>query len=56
MWKKSFEFLKGHLSPETVEKYGPPPQSVTETEKSEGAQPEPAAEAEGESSAASGGK
>ena len=24
LWKRSFEFLKDHLSPETVEKYGPP--------------------------------
>lgn len=26
LWKRSFEFLKDHLSPETVEKYGPPPE------------------------------
>ena len=24
LWKRSFEFLKDHLSPETVEKYGSP--------------------------------
>ncbi len=23
MWKKTFEYLKDHLSPETIEKYGP---------------------------------
>ncbi len=22
MWKKTFEYLKDHLSPETIEKYG----------------------------------
>ena len=26
LWKRSFEFLKDHLSPETIEKYGPPPE------------------------------
>ena len=26
LWKRSFEFLKDHLSPETVEKYGPLPE------------------------------
>ena len=26
MWSKTIEFLKDHLSPETVEKYGPPPE------------------------------
>ena len=41
MWKRSFEFLKDHLSPEIMEKYGPPlPQSATETEKTSAAQPE----------------
>ncbi len=24
LWRKSFEFMKDHLSPETVDKYGPP--------------------------------
>ena len=24
LWKRSFKFLKNHLSPEMVEKYGPP--------------------------------
>jgi hypothetical protein len=46
MWKKSFEFLKDHLSPETVEKYGPsPPKSAaTETGKTSADPPEPIAE------------
>ena len=44
MWKRSFEFLKDHLSPETVEKYGPLPKSATDTEKTSAAQPESAAE------------
>ena len=42
MWKRSFGFLKDHLSPGTVEKYGPPPKSATETEKTSAAQPESA--------------
>ena len=29
LWKRSFEFLKDHLSPETVEKYSPPPNTPT---------------------------
>lgn len=48
LWKRSFEFLKDHLSPETVEKYGPlpPPPSTdiptaTTEETSTQAQKEP---------------
>ena len=26
LWKRSFEFLKDHLSAETIEKYGPRPE------------------------------
>ena len=29
LWKRSFEFLKDHLSPETVDKYSPPPNVPT---------------------------
>ena len=50
MWKKSFEFLNDHLSPEMVEKYGPaPPKSSTEIDKISAVcdQPESAALAEG---------
>ena len=36
MWKKSFEFLKDHLSPETVEKYGPLPENTSAQHESMG--------------------
>ena len=29
LWRKSFEYLKDHLSPETVEKYGPTQEPTT---------------------------
>ena len=35
LWQRSFEFLKEHLSPETVEKYGPPGQEPAETDSGE---------------------
>ena len=35
LWKRSFEFLKDHLSPETMEKYAPPPSPVTPTAMTE---------------------
>lgn len=40
LWRISFNYLKDHLSPETVEKYGPPPPEPAE------AQDKPAQEAQ----------
>ena len=42
LWAKSFEFLKDHLSPETVEKYGPsePPPSTDQVESQPEDQPQ----------------
>lgn len=31
LWRRSFEYLKEHLSPEIMEKYGPPGQETTGT-------------------------
>ena len=35
LWRQSFDFLKDHLSPEIMEKYGPPDQEPAGTDSGE---------------------
>ena len=48
LWEKSFEFLKDHLSPHTIENYGPVQKEVSQEPKSTTDTPIPNQEVEGE--------
>ena len=47
MWKKTFEFLKDHLSPDAYEKYGPKPEEEPTQSATEGKGDPPQSATEG---------